>query len=225
LKVIGTTKISYVIEEMLDKAEKYLILVSPYIKLNQRLKVRLSDAFERTDLVYLFYRENELKNDELNWFKSFRNLKMFSIKNLHSKIYVHQGSVLVTSMNLYEYSQINNHEIGVLIDYYDDYDEYIETLNEIRIMFESQYDENGLSEIIELNTDYSMGRLFWELREEYDFRNGSKDLYVFVCDKARDLVSFKDNELYQDKTAILRATELGKKRFTILKKRLLEFTK
>lgn len=224
MKVTGTIKISYIIEELLDKAEKYLIIVSPYIKLNQRLKVRLSDAFERTEIAYLLYRENELRNDELSWLKSFRNLRMFPIKNLHAKVYVHQGSALITSMNLYEHSQINNHEIGVLIDYYEDYEEYIETLNEIRIILESHYNDDGISNIIEDNIDYSMGRLFWELTEEYDFKDfksGSQDLYVFICDCARKIVGFKDNELYRDKTAILKATDLGKERFNHLRRKLI----
>lgn len=223
MKVIGTTKISYEIEEILDSAEKHLILVSPYLKLNQRLKVRLSDAFKKVDNIYLMYRENELKNQELHWLKSFSNLKLFSIKNLHSKIYLNQDFALISSMNLYEYSQINNHEIGVKFEFYEDQNEYKDTLNEIRIMLESEYDDNSFSEILESIENYSMGRLFWELNDNYSFKNyrsGSQNLYEFLCDQARKLVDFKEYELYQDKTAVLRATDLGKKRFELLKKKL-----
>ena len=223
MKVIGTTKISYEIEEILDSAEKYLILVSPYLKLNQRLKVRLSDAFKKVDNIYIFYRENELKSRELLWLKSFKNLKIFSIRNLHSKIYLNQDYALISSMNLYEYSQVNNHEIGVKFEFSEDLNEYKDTLNEIRIMLESEYDENSFSEIMESIEDYSMGRLFGELNNNYSFKNfrsGSQDLYEFISDKARKIVKFKEHELYQDKTAVLRATDLGKDRFELLKKKL-----
>ena len=223
LKVIGTTKISYEIEEILDTAEKYLILVSPYLKLNQRLKVKLSDAFKKVDNIYLIYRENELKNQELLWLKSFKNLKLFSIKNLHSKIYLNQDFALISSMNLYEYSQINNHEIGVKFEYYEDQNEYKDTLNEIRIMLESEYNDNSFSEIMESIEDYTMGRLFGVLNDNYSFQNyrsGSQDLYEFISDKSRQIVDFKEYELYEDKTAVLRATELGKERFELLKKKL-----
>lgn len=223
MKVIGTTKISYEIEEILDSAEKYLILVSPYLKLNQRLKVRLSDAFKKVDNIYLIYRENELKNQELHWLKSFSNLKLFSIKNLHSKIYLNEGFALISSMNLYEYSQINNHEIGVKFEFHEDQNEYKDTLNEIRVMLESEYDDNSFSEIMESIENYSMGRLFWELSDNYSFKyykSGSHKLYQFISDQARKLVDFKEYELYQDKTAVLRATDLGKGRFELLKKKL-----
>lgn len=225
MKVIGTTKISNEIEEILNSAEKYLILVSPYLKLNQRLKVRLSDAYKKVDNAYLIYRENELQSQDLIWLKSFENLKLFSIKNLHSKIYLNQDFALISSMNLYEYSQINNHEIGVKLEFYEDQNEYKDTLNEIRIMVESEYNDNCFSQVMESIEDYSMGRLFWELSGNYSFKNyrsGSQHLYEFISDKAREIVNFEDYELYQDKTAVLRATDLGKERFSFLKKRLKE---
>jgi phosphatidylserine/phosphatidylglycerophosphate/cardiolipin synthase-like enzyme len=223
LKVIGTTKISYEIEEILDSAEKYLILVSPYLKLNQRLKVRLSDAFKKVDNVYLIYRENELKDRELLWLESFKNLKLFSIKNLHAKIYLNQDFALISSMNLYEYSQINNHEIGVKFEFREDQKEYKDTLNEIRIMLESEHNDNSFNGIMESIEDDSMGRLFWVLSDNYSFKNyrsGSQNLYEYISDQARRLVNFKEYELYQDKTAVLRATDLGKERFELLKNKL-----
>ena len=36
-------------------------------------------------------------------------------KNLHAKCYLNGNRALLTSMNLYEFSQVNNHEIGVLV--------------------------------------------------------------------------------------------------------------
>lgn len=222
MKVIGTTKISYEIEEILDSAEKYLILVSPYLKLNKRLKVRLSDAFKKTDTIYFIYRENELENKELKWLKSFNNLNLYSIKNLHSKIYLNQDFALISSMNLYEYSQINNHEIGVKFEFCKDPNEYKDILNEIRIILESEHD-TSFSEIMETIEDFTMGRLFRELDEKYSFksyRRGSQHLYEFISDQAREIVDFKECEIYQDNTAILRATNLGKVRFELLKKKL-----
>jgi hypothetical protein len=223
LKIIGTTEISFEIEQILTKAEKYLILVSPYLKLNQRLKVKLSDAFKKVDSVYILYRENELNYDEANWLKEFKNLKLFSIKNLHSKIYANEEQVLISSMNIYEYSQINNHEIGVKIEFNDDITEYKDTLNEIRVILETDYSDHDFQKIIDGYENYSMGRLFWGLSDNYSFKNyrrGSNYLYQFLSDKARQLVDFELDELYIDETAVLRATELGKVRYDILEKEL-----
>ncbi len=225
MKTLGTTKISYEIEELLDSSENYLIIVSPYLKLNNRLKVKLSDAFKKVEHIYWIYRENELKNQELIWLKSFHNLNIFSIKNLHSKIYVNQEFAIITSMNLYEYSQINNHEIGVKLELNEDRNEYLNILNEVRIILESEYDDTTISNIIESFENYYMGSLFWYLTDNYSFRSynsGSPKLYKFLCDKAREIIDFKDYELYQDKTAVLRTTNLGKERYEKLKKHLIK---
>ncbi|WP_178983825.1 phospholipase D family protein [Winogradskyella helgolandensis] len=225
MKIIGTTEISFEIEKILNKAEKFLVLVTPYLKLNQRIKVRLSDAFKRVDNIYILHREKELNYNEANWLKSFDNIKIFPIKNLHSKIYLNEDSLLISSMNLYEYSQVNNHEIGVKMNYSDDTKEYNDTLNEIRIILESQYasSTHNFEEILETTENYSMSRLFRELNDKYSFRNfkkGSQSLYEYISDKSRVLVEFDESELYQDKTAVLRSTELGKERYQILGKEL-----
>lgn len=226
MKVIGTTKISYEIEQILDTSNDYLVLVSPYLKLNQRLKVRLADAFKKVDDVFLLYRENELKYQELNWLKSFSNVKMFAIKNLHAKIYLNQEYALISSMNLYEYSQINNHEIAVVIDRWDDSEAYEDTLDEIRIILASQYKDTGFEVVLENIQDYSMGTLFYKLNNKYTFKSynrSSRVLYEFISDRARELTNFKESELYQDQTAILRATDLGKERYKFLEEKLKQF--
>lgn len=225
MKIIGTTEISYEIEQILNNAENYLILVTPYLKLNQRLKVRLSDAFKRVNNVYILHREKELNFSESEWLKSFKNINIFPIKNLHSKIYINEKIGIIASMNLYEYSQINNHEIGIKLESDDDNDLYKDTLNEVRIILESEHSNHNFQEILNGTECYSMGRLFWELTEKYSFKNynyGSPHLYKFLSDKARESVDFEESELYQDGTAVLRATELGKVRYqkleSILKK-------
>lgn len=227
MKVIGTTEISFEIENILKNAENFLIMVSPYFKLNQRLKVRLSDAFKSVDQVYILHRENELKYNDSKWLKTFNNINIFSIKNLHSKIYINEETALISSMNLYEYSQINNHEIGVKIDCDYDIEEFKDTLNEVRVILESGTFElnKKFSEIIESTIDYSMGKLYSDLSYKYRFKHSKIDnqtLYEFLCNKSRELVDFKDYELYQDKTAILRSTQLGKEKYEFLEKELIK---
>ncbi|MDE4944683.1 DNA repair protein, partial [Francisella tularensis subsp. holarctica] len=51
-------------------------------------------------------------------------------KNLHSKCYINETSCIITSLNLYEFSQINNIEMGVYISRDDDSEMYRETYDE-----------------------------------------------------------------------------------------------
>lgn len=226
MQILGTTQISYGIEKILNEAEDYLILVTPYLKLNQRLKVRLSDALKRVDNAYFIYRKDEINYKVLNWLKSFESLSMIPIDNLHAKVYGNEEVLVIGSMNLYEYSQINNHEIGVKIDCYEDYEEYLNALNEIRVIIESQHEKHSFDSVLESFVDYSMGKLFRDLNDNFTFRNyyrSSQELYEFICDMAREIVSFEDFELYRDKSAILRNTDLGKERYCILEKKLNNF--
>lgn len=51
-------------------------------------------------------------------------------------------------------------------------------------------------------------------------RSGSQSLYEFISSQARRIVDFEAYELYQDKSAVLRATNLGKERYDLLKIKL-----
>jgi hypothetical protein len=67
-------------------------------------------------------------------------------KNLHAKCYLNEESCIITSLNLYEFSMVNNNEMGVLINraqdvelYRDAYDEaqrIIRISEEVRISLE-----------------------------------------------------------------------------------------
>jgi hypothetical protein len=162
LKILGTTEISCEIENLLDTAKKFLVLVTPQLKLNQTLKSKLADAFRRVEQVYIVHRENELHVHEANWLQSFDNIKVFSIKKLNSKTYVNESVMLITSMNLYKYSQINTHEIGAQLDYEQNTTAYKDALNEIRIILESQYSKSyhQFDDIIERPENYAMSDSF-----------------------------------------------------------------
>ena len=38
------------------------------------------------------------------------------VENLHAKCYLNENTAIITSMNLYEFSQQNNDEIGIRVD-------------------------------------------------------------------------------------------------------------
>lgn len=67
-------------------------------------------------------------------------------KNLHAKCYLNEESCIITSLNLYEFSQINNNEMGVFLsrqadaevyrDAYEEAQRIIRISDEIRISLE-----------------------------------------------------------------------------------------
>jgi hypothetical protein len=113
--------------EIIEHSKKFCIIVTPFFKKTRwdnftRVLKTVSDDKKRVLFVIKKPDENDkyqntgLKTDEI---KEELNGKykfdLYFVENLHSKIYLNESQVLITSMNLHEFSAKNNHEIGCLI--------------------------------------------------------------------------------------------------------------
>jgi phosphatidylserine/phosphatidylglycerophosphate/cardiolipin synthase-like enzyme len=63
--------------------------------------------------IRIVYRENKLQTDEQNWLAEQVGIRTSLCKNLHAKCYLNENEAIITSMNLYEFSQMNNNEMGI----------------------------------------------------------------------------------------------------------------
>ncbi len=109
-----TTGISHHLEEIIKNAEERLWLISPYLKVNNRLKELLEDKKPSVD-VRVIYGKSELQPEEMKWLEGLTQIKTSFRRNLHAKCYLNEDQALLTSMNLYEFSEKNNDEMGVLV--------------------------------------------------------------------------------------------------------------
>tara|TARA_R110000744_G_scaffold290016_1_gene400811 strand:- start:2708 stop:3619 length:912 start_codon:yes stop_codon:yes gene_type:complete len=108
------------IDNIISDAKKFIIITSPYIKLDDHFKERF-DLVKKNPSVYLqilfgknednFYRS--MKSEDLEYFKSFPNVSIIYEPRLHAKSYVNESEGIITSMNLYDYSAENNVEYGI----------------------------------------------------------------------------------------------------------------
>jgi hypothetical protein len=109
------------LEKLFEYAEDYLILISPYIKLHDRYASVLRTKKDNPNLkIIIVFGKNEedisksMKQDDFNFFKDFPNIEIRYEKRLHAKYYANESSAILSSMNLYTFSQDNNIEAGVL---------------------------------------------------------------------------------------------------------------
>ena len=119
-KIIGTIEISHAIEKMIDESYKFLIFISPYLKITDRLRAKFSDSYGR------------------------------------------------------------------------------------------------ISSVIEPYQDFTVGKLYNKLRDitdKYFYSGFPGDSYIRFCNDVRKIIELSVDELYQDKTAILRGTNLGRARY------------
>jgi thymidine kinase len=81
--------------------------------------------------VRIVYGKNELQPEEINWLQKLAYIRTNFCKNLHAKCYINEETCIITSLNLYEFSQINNNnEMGVFLSRGDDIDLYKEAYEE-----------------------------------------------------------------------------------------------
>jgi hypothetical protein len=99
--------------------------------------------------VRIVYGKNELQPEEINWLQKLAYIRTNFCKNLHAKCYINEETCIITSLNLYEFSQINNNnEMGVFLSRGDDIDLYKEAYDEmIHISLEKTSKEPMVSKI------------------------------------------------------------------------------
>lgn len=106
--------------DIIWEAERTLLIVSPFIKLDEYFK-KLFDKHENNPRIHFLIvfgkNENEVKRSlskaDFDYFKKFLNVSIIYVPNLHAKYYGNEKKGIITSINLYDYSFKNNIEFGV----------------------------------------------------------------------------------------------------------------
>lgn len=129
-KFLNTSATNYFLEELIKNAKDRLILISPYLKLNDRVKELLADKNRLKIDVRMVYGKSELQPLEISWLREQTYIRTSFCKNLHAKCYLNEELCIVTSLNLYEFSQVNNNEMGILIRRSEDAELYREAYEE-----------------------------------------------------------------------------------------------
>ena len=114
-RFLTTTGVSYHLEEIIKGAEERLVVISPFLRINDRIKSLFEDRDRLKIDIRVVYGKTELQPEEIDWLESMGSIRTSYCKNLHAKCYLNENQALLTSMNLYEFSQVNNHEMGVLV--------------------------------------------------------------------------------------------------------------
>jgi phosphatidylserine/phosphatidylglycerophosphate/cardiolipin synthase-like enzyme len=103
--------------ELLKEAKEKIILVTYSLQVNTQIQERLKTKSKIGTLseIALIYGNTKLKKSELEWMSEIDDLKVWQKKNLHAKCYINEKKAIISSMNLYDYSQTTNVEMGFLI--------------------------------------------------------------------------------------------------------------
>jgi hypothetical protein len=130
-KFLTTKKASAAIEDIILKADKELVLISPFIKIPDDLLGRLK---HKNIKIILVCRGEALETEERNRLSDIEQLELRSLKNLHAKCFYNQESMVIGSLNLYDSSRGDNFEMGVLLTLKEDPDLFAEACNEAKFI-------------------------------------------------------------------------------------------
>lgn len=131
-KFLNTTGVSYHLEELIKNTTDRLILISPYLQFHKRVKDHLENLNIQKKDIRIIYRENKLQVEESNWLESQIGIRTSLCNSLHAKCYLNENEAIVTSMNLYSFSQQNNDEMGIHVTKEKDADLYNDIYNEVQ---------------------------------------------------------------------------------------------
>ncbi|WP_111309714.1 phospholipase D family protein [Confluentibacter sediminis] len=122
-KFLKGNELNAELEKLFESAQGNIILISPYIKLHDRYKSTLLTKLDRDDLeITVLFGKNEddmsrsMKQEDFDFFKQFPNIEILFEKRLHAKYYANETKAILSSMNLYGFSQNNNIETGILME-------------------------------------------------------------------------------------------------------------
>jgi hypothetical protein len=137
-KYLDTSQISSELMQLLKEAKERIILVTYSLQVNTQIQERLKTKSKIGTLaeITLIYGNTKPKKAELEWMSEIDDLKVWQKKNLHAKCYINENKAIISSMNLYDYSQTTNVEMGFLITKEGDpeaYDKMMEDIADLRI--------------------------------------------------------------------------------------------
>lgn len=116
-KLLANHQISPAIIDLIKAAKEHVVLITPYVKTWGHLESELKSATGRGVVVSLFFRKDQREK----YTKTLEKLVslgvyVFEVDLLHAKIYASEKEVIVSSMNLYDFSAKNSEEVAVYSD-------------------------------------------------------------------------------------------------------------
>ena len=197
-KFLNTTGVSYHLEELIKTTKDRLILISPYLQFHQRVKDHLENLNIQKRDIRIIYRENKLQVAESNWLESQIGIRTSLCNSLHAKCYLNENEAIVTSMNLYSFSQQNNDEMGIHVSKEKDADLYNDIYDEVQRLLTISEEIRISVKKVDKNIEKQSEKTISEIVQTKD-KTKSKLLTTKELSQLTGLSSRKVNSWFSDK--------------------------
>ena len=157
MEIINPNEIGVKISTLIAESNEKFYAITPYLKIAdwKKIIVSIEQAKKRNVLIKFFIREIDQKNYEI---LTNIGVDIFKIEGLHTKLYFNETEVIVSSMNLYEFSDLHSIDIAILYrdkeNYNKIYDYYLKYIKPHDTRhYHSKATENNLIKIQEYLVD------------------------------------------------------------------------
>ena len=115
---LDTQNISSEIANLIKNSKERLYLITPYLQLNRQIKPYIKDLVYKIPTIHIIVvcRSDKINVEDMGFLQDLKNVQIWALDNLHAKCYINEETAIITSMNLYQYSEGNNYEMGLKID-------------------------------------------------------------------------------------------------------------
>jgi phosphatidylserine/phosphatidylglycerophosphate/cardiolipin synthase-like enzyme len=115
---LDTQNISSEIANLIKNSKERLYLITPYLQLNRQIKPYIKDLVYKIPTIHIIVvcRSDKINVEDMGFLQDLKNVQIWALDNLHAKCYINEETAIITSMNLYQYSEGNNYEMGIKID-------------------------------------------------------------------------------------------------------------
>ena len=214
MKIINPNEIGSKISTLISESKKIFCAVTPYINLSKWKKIltNLERASKKGIEITFYFRQ--ISDEDFNVLKAL-GVKLIQIDGLHTKLYFNESEVIVSSMNLYEFSDLYSIDIALYFDEPEEYNkiydyfikyiasknnsnhisnDYKSRLEELHFQLSNRYSEcriNKTSSYLYAKSLVPIFHLFIELNGftiKYPRKNFDKNLIIELEDKIKSII-------------------------------------
>ncbi|MBN1413123.1 MAG: phospholipase D family protein [Spirochaetales bacterium] len=132
-RFLTTASTTSAVEDIINNARNNLVLISPYVKIPRNLFQNLLSADSKGINTTLIYgKKMDIDQEAKEQISALRHISVYFLENLHAKCYLNEESMVITSMNLYDFSERNNREMGIYLTRKDDSEIYNQAFDEYK---------------------------------------------------------------------------------------------
>ena len=136
MKFLTTKGIAACIESIIKDSNDFIVIACPFLKIDDSYIERIKEAIRNNVKVFIIYGKKDLEDSEWQKLQGL-HIDIKFLENLHAKCYMNEKTALITSMNLYDFSEKNNREIGIAISKEENKNVYADVEKEMWSIYES----------------------------------------------------------------------------------------